>query len=141
MLDDLDLSGGGSIDDSFDVLRELESNTSEEIRRQRHHFRIAIKAKVIVQPGNTSDMESFRIQGVTGDISEGGFQGLFPTPLVVGDIYRFEFDRNELDVPMLFARCVRCRLIREDAFECGLQFFATIPLPNNLAALEETQAG
>ena len=142
MLDDLDkLNAGGSVEDGFDVLRELENNTSDEIRRQRSHFRIQLKAKVIAQPGNTSDLLKFRFQGVMGDISEGGFQALFPMALVVGDIYRFEFDRSELDVPMMFARCVRCRLIREDAFECGLQFFASIPLPSNLAALEDSRAG
>ena len=141
MLDDLDnLGAGGPSGDGFDMLRELENNTSAEIRRQRNHFRITLKAKVIAQPGNTSDILNFRLQGVMGDISEGGFQALFSTPLIVGDIYRFEFDRSELDVPMMFARCVRCRLIREDAFECGLQFFAPIPLPSNLAALEDNQA-
>lgn len=117
---------------AFDMLQELEKNTPDEIRRQRAHFRITIKARVTIAPGNASEMLKFRVQCVTGDLSNGGCRILSPTPLRVGDIYRLEFDRTALDVPMTFARCQRCLLIREDAFECGFSFFAPIALPENV---------
>ena len=54
---------------------------------------------------------------------------MFPIPAMVGDIYRLTFDKELLDVPTIFARCLRCRLIREDSFEAGFAFFTKIKLP------------
>lgn len=124
---------------AFDMLAELERNTPEELRRQRTHFRVTLKSKVILAPGNTSDATKLKLQGVTGDLSEGGCRILFPLPPLVGDIYRLTFDRSVLDLPTTYARCVRCHLLREDAFEAGFRFFNLITLPENVA-LESTTA-
>ena len=139
MFDDPEEAGGAlNSDDAFGVLRDLERNTPDEIRRQRAHFRLAIKAGVVLQPGNASELTSFKAKGVTGDVSEGGCSALFPIPLHVGDVYRLQFDQKTLDLPLTFARCVRCRLIREDAFEAGFAFFAPICLPENVACRSES---
>jgi len=116
-------------DQAFDLLQELERNTSDEIRRQRAHFRLAIKAAVVLQPGNASQLLSYKLKGTMGDISEGGCSALFALPIHVGDIFRLQVDRNAVALPLLFARCVRCRLVREDAFEAGFAFFTPITLP------------
>ncbi len=123
-----------AVDESlgFDLLQELEQNTPDALRRQRTHFRIALRCTVVAEPGNASELLGFRLQGVTGDISEGGCRALFPLPVRVGDVYRLTFDRQTFDQPLTFARCVRCLLIREDAFEAGFQFFAPIQLPENV---------
>jgi hypothetical protein len=123
---------GAALEQDIALLQELESNTSDEIIRQRAWSRIQVKARVVVQPGNTSEMRTMKVAGVTGDISSGGCQILLPIPLQVGDTYRLTFDRATLDLPMTFARCVRCRLIREDAFESGLAFFQEIELTDEL---------
>lgn len=114
---------------AFDLLQELGRNTSAEIQRQRAHFRRVIKAGVVLQGGNASDLLKFKLKGVSGDVSEGGCSILFPLPPRVGDIYRLSFDRQAIDLPLIFARCVRCRLVREDAFEAGFAFFKPIILP------------
>ena len=135
IFEDTDLGPGAFDDDNaFDLLQELERNTPDEIRRQRAHFRVAVKAHVTLQPANASQMLKFKMQGTTGDLSEGGCRILFPLPVHVGDIYRLEFDRGQLDLPLTFARCVRCHLLREDAFEAGFTFFAPIAMPANLYA-------
>jgi len=134
MFDEFNESATPLVDDeAFAVLRDLERNTPAEIRRQRAHFRLAMKAGVVLQPGNASEMMKLRVQGVMGDISEGGCSVLFPIPIRVGDVYRLQFDRKTLDLPLTFARCVRCRLVREDAFEGGFAFFASITLPEETA--------
>jgi len=130
--DEQDSSGDLNKEAAFAVLKELKRNTPDEIRRQRAHFRLSIKAPVILQPGNASEMMSFKVKGMTGDISEGGCSALFPIPARVGDIYRLEFDRRTLDLPLTFARCVRSRLVREDAFEAGFAFFCRITLPERV---------
>jgi hypothetical protein len=128
------LDGG----EAFGLLRDLERNTPAEIRRQRAHFRLAIKAAVILQPGNAGELTKLKVQGVTGDVSEGGCSGLFPVPIRVGDVFRLQFDRKLLDLPLTFARCVRCRLVREDAFEAGFAFFSPISLPDEVTDKAES---
>lgn len=130
MFDDLDQSSESiNGDEAFDLLQDLGRNTPDEIRRQRAHFRVAIKAAIVLQPGNASELMNFKVKGTTGDVSEGGLSALFPIPPRVGDIYRLGFDRDVLDLPLTFARCVRCRVVREDAFEAGFAFFMPIGLP------------
>lgn len=132
-----DLIGGSnelSDDRAFDMLQELERNTPDEIRSQRSHFRLEIKARVTLQPGNASDVLKFKMQGTTGDVSRGGCRILFPLPVHVGDIYRLEFDRQQLNVPLVFARCVRCVLLRESAYEAGFSFFTPVALPEGAPA-------
>ena len=132
------LESGGLLgsDEAFGLLRDLERNTPDEIRRQRAHFRLSVKASVILQPGNASELLKLKLKGVSGDVSEGGCSVLFPLPLRVGDVYRLSFDRQVLDLPLTFARCVRCRLIREDAFEAGFTFFASISLPESVRSAQ-----
>jgi len=135
MFDELDSIGGLSSEQlAFDLLQELERNTPAEIRKMRTHFRIAVKSPVVLQPGNTSELMSMKIKGVSGDISEGGCSILFPLAPRVGDIYRLEFDSASVPLPLTFARCVRCRLIREDTYEAGFSFFSPITLPEQLAS-------
>ena len=43
-------------------------------------------------------------------------------------MYRLSFDRTVLDVESLFVRCLRCRLVRENAFEAGFSFFQPVDL-------------
>lgn len=115
-------------DDVLESLADFERNTSDSVKRARSSTRLRIRSKVIAQPGNSGDRMKFKIQGVTGDISTGACQILFPIPLRVGDIYWLTFDKTELDLDSVFARCLRCRLIREDAYEAGFEFFEPIDL-------------
>ena len=117
---------------AFDLLRDLERQTPEEIRRKRSSDRIEVKAEVVIQSGDSSRMCKGAVQAVTGDLSEGGCRIMSPVPLGVGDVYRLMFDREALDLSLTFARCVRCRLVREDAFEVGFLFFNPIHLSDVL---------
>ena len=134
MFDDLE-SNDASVgeEQAFDLLQELETNTPDRVRQQRAHALVTIKAHVTLRPGNASQLMDFKVQGVTGDISEGGLRALFPMPLYAGDIYRLEFDQAELSLPLIFAQCVRCRMLRDGAYECGFRFFTPISVPENLA--------
>lgn len=116
----------------LELLSELERNQSDEVRRQRKHFRLQMRVRVTLQPANASALLSLKMQGTTGDLSEGGCCVLFPMPVQVGDVYRLTFDRTQLDVPMIFVRCLRCRLLREDAYEAGFRFFAPLTLPDHV---------
>ncbi len=116
--------------EAMDLLHDLEHNVPDAIKRARSSTRVRIKSKVIAQPGNSGDRLRFKVQGVTGDLSAGGCQILFPIPMNVGDIYWLTFDKADHNIGAVFARCLRCRLIREDAYEAGFKFFEAIELSN-----------
>ncbi len=115
-------------DDAMESLADLERNVSDVVKRARSSSRVRIRSKVIAQPGKSGDRLKSKVQGITGDISAGGCQILFPIPLRVGDIYWLTFDKNDLEIDSVFGRCQRCRLIREDAYEAGFKFFTRIDL-------------
>ena len=141
MFDDLEEQNGLLNDDvAHNLLQDLERSTSEEIRRKRRSFRVSIKATLHLQPGNASELLAYKAKGTVGDISEGGCNALFPIPVKVGDIYRLEFDQQDLDLPLTFAQCVRCCLISDGAYEAGFRFFSPISLPANLVAQADLAA-
>ena len=120
-----------------DLLVELEQSTPDAVKKSRAHTRITIRAKVAAQPADMSRRLSLKIQGVTGDVSAGGCQLLFPMPLNVGDIYWFTFDRTVLDIAPTFGRCMRCRIVKDDAYETGIAFFNPVELPKSLTTVDD----
>ncbi|MEL6497731.1 MAG: PilZ domain-containing protein [Planctomycetota bacterium] len=131
------MGNGQAKNGSFDawaqtLLRELEQQTPEAIRRQRSSQRQDLSIGVTVRPGNASDRRTRPdADGVTGDVSTGGCRVMMSEPMLVGDVYQLHFAKGELDLPIVYARCVRCRLIREDAFEAGFAFFERIVLASD----------
>ncbi len=111
-----------------EILHDLERQADDALRAKRNHGRIMVAVKVILRPGNSSELTNIKWQGITGDISEGGCRSMFPLPPQVGDIYRLEFEHKNVTLPMVFARCMRCQLIREDGYEAGFKFFNSIDL-------------
>jgi c-di-GMP-binding flagellar brake protein YcgR len=122
--------------EALDAMAEIERSTPQQIKTMRSSARIALRAKVTAQPANSSQRNSFQTHGVLGDISRGGCLILFSDPLAVGDVYRLSFDRSVLDLESQFARCLRCRLVRENAFEAGFSFFQ----PMDLSKLEKSDS-
>ncbi len=116
--------------EALEAIAEIEQSTPDQVKQMRSSARISVRAKVIAQPANASQRKRFQTQGVLGDISHGGCLILFSEPLRVGDIYRLTFDKKTLNVEPTFGRCLRCRLIREDAFEAGFSFFSRVELTN-----------
>lgn len=121
-----------------DVLSRLGEEVTDEVKSQRAHQRVELRARVQVQPGNMSERESYKVQGVLGDLSDGGMQALFPRPLGVGDFFYIQFDRSKVDLPGVLALCKRCRQVRSDAFESG---FAFVQVVDSASALGSTKDG
>ncbi|MFI4893003.1 MAG: PilZ domain-containing protein [Phycisphaerales bacterium JB058] len=119
---------GGFDEWAQELLTELEQQTPEAIKRMRSSERHEVQSAVKIHPANASDFAKPTFEGVTGDVSPGGCRIMSSVPLQVGDVYKLEIEKGELDLPILYARCLRCRLVREDAFETGFAFFTTIKL-------------
>lgn len=118
---------------SDELVSELAANTSDAARAMRQATRLIVRAKVTVEPGSLSMREGRALQGFTGDVSTGGTQLLLPRPLSIGDVYLLTFDRSALDLPPVYALCLRGRQVRTDAFEAGLRFLEPIQLPASTA--------
>lgn len=131
---------GADGSETLDLLADLERSTPDAVKRARAHTRIEVRCKVIAQHGDSSRRLDLKLQGVTGDVSRGGCQALFPVPLGVGDVYLISFDRGVLDISPTMARCMRCRMVREDAYETGLSFFTKVDLPEEAPAPDEPLA-
>ncbi len=114
----------------LDFVKELERQSNTEIKKLRAHERYDREVTVVVQHANSSEMLKFKMKGKTRDISSGGCGAVFPIPITVGDFFRIALESTDLDIPLTFARCMRCRLIREDAYEVGFQFLGDVDLPN-----------
>ena len=112
-----------------ELVEELASNTTDAIKAQRQSVRLDIRVAVMIEPASLSARDGHKLQGVTGDVSVGGMQILLPKPLNIGDVYQASFNRNELDLPPVFAICLRGRQVRPDAFEAGLRFLEPVQLP------------
>ena len=126
--------------ESVNLLEEIERSTPDAIARERAHTRVSLRSAVIVQPGNHSQRRTLKVQAVTGDVSAGGCLVLSPIPLLVGDTYLLSFTRHEIDLAPILARCLRCRLVREDAFEVGFGFFQPIDLQSAISSTTPTDA-
>lgn len=117
--------------DANELLDELSQSTSEAAESMRQSTRLDVRVKVYVEPGSLSMRDEKPLQGITGDISVGGTQILLARPLRIGDVYLISFDREEFDLPPVFALCLRARQVRPDAFEAGMRFLEQVELPQS----------
>ena len=116
--------------DPDELTGELSKSTPEAVEKMRASTRLSIRAKVIVEPASLSHRDGRKLQGVTGDISSGGTQILLPRPLAVGDVYQLAFDQEQIELPLIYALCLRARRVRPDAYEAGLRFLEPVTLPD-----------
>jgi hypothetical protein len=108
--------------DIWDSLMALKANTPSSVLKMRTSGRIEVRSRVLLRYGNASQRDVAPIEGTTADISQGGCQVVTPRPLWVGDYFLIEFDPQHLDAPPTMGRCLRCRMLNEDAFEIGMKF-------------------
>ena len=126
---------GSSVEIEAELLKELEGQSLDELRGRRTHERYQVRMTVVLRPGNSHEIDDIELEGRAADISRSGCQAVFSAPVLVGNVYRLQFDAEPLKATLFFARCVRCRLLREDAFEAGFNFFTPISLPGDVADL------
>lgn len=119
------------------LIDELSKSSSDAVKKLRGQKRQSLRVKVFVEPASMSARNGLRFQGVTGDISSGGTQILLARPLAIGDVYQISFERTELDIPPVYALCLRGRTVRPDAYEAGLRFLEQVTLPTSTEAEEE----
>lgn len=124
-------------EDLINVLDEMERSTSDSLRAQRASTRHIIHSKVAVRPANISDRSSWTRDGTSSDISSNGSKVLLSRPIMVGDMFFLTFESECVHVPPVYARCMRCRLLNEEAFEVGFKFLTPVEIVNRLEAEDD----
>ncbi len=123
-------SDARGVPSELSALMDIERHL-EDLEQRKRSERVTGIFKVRIRSGNASQRAKRpEIVAICQDISETGCRILSTTPLWVGDVYNIHF---ELNLPHAFARCVRCRLLREDAFECAFSFFSPLAMPGEQA--------
>ena len=121
------------LNDSLNALAELQTNMDSAVLAQRASERVEIRIKTQIRSANISTRHQFVVEGVTADISNGGCQLILGHPLRVGDYYAVSFTERPLELDNVLSRCLRCRLVQDDAYEVGFSFEHAIDLKSHLA--------
>ena len=112
--------------DLFDAVAQLETTVNDGTGRNTE--RLATRCRVTLRAANASQRADRPIDCVSLDISNTGCRLAASVPFGVGDVYWIEFEKSELNLSGAFVRCLRCRFVREHAFEAGFAFFQPIDL-------------
>lgn len=119
----LNAEGGERPADDQELVKELSTNTAAEVQAKRLHPRFTVSLPVTARPGNFRDRAIGTVVGRTVDVSQGGCLVIFEHAVNVGDVYAIDIDRKNTRLPLVYARCVRARMLHDDAVEAGFAFF------------------
>ena len=125
--------------DLLAAVSHLEQNTKATLDSRRGNRRVEISCKVFLQRGNVSDRHLGELTGVCRDVSAQGCRLIMEQPIAVGDIYLVTFQDEELGCDPVFGRCIRCHLLREDTFECGVNFLSPFEFSQAESNASETE--
>ena len=110
------------------AIQDLEANSKENVNARRYANRLELNCEVNLLPGNVSDRNGQDFNGKCRDVSNRGCRLVLTKPLVVGDIYLIKIKATAFGGDLIFGRCVRCHMLREDTFECGLNFLSPVSI-------------
>ena len=95
-----------------------------------------LNVQLLIRPSNSSQRHENPIRGYCKNLSQSGCGIVTDSPPRVGDLYRFEMSADTIHpIHGCHARCVRCHLLDEEAFEVGFSFLSPVDLN-----MTETQA-
>lgn len=120
-------------DGLLSAINDLAANTQDEVQARRFANRLELNCATKLVPGNVSSRDGTEFDGKCRDVSDNGCRLVLSRPLIVGDIYLIEIDSPTFRGDLVFGRCVRCHMLREDTFDCGLNFLSPV-------SIESTQA-
>ena len=115
--------------DAIEALLALEKSNESVFTAQRAHRRVEANSQVTIKAANASQRDAINFNAICNDVSAGGCRIISTRPVMVGDLFYIAFDRRQLDVPPVFARCLRCRFLREETFEMGFAFLTPVEIP------------
>ena len=119
--------------DLLSAIDELAENNRAQVNSRRVNNRIELNCSVRVVPANASQRGKFLAEGRCRDVSPTGGRLILNKALMVGDVFLCYIEDENFRLDPVFFRCIRCHLIRESSFECGISFLSQIDLESALA--------
>lgn len=114
--------------DLLSAIEELAENNKTRVNSRRGNNRVELNCAVRVEPANASDRGKFLLEGSCRDVSPTGGRLILNQAMLVGDVYLIHIEGDQFRLDPTFVRCIRCHLIREGDFECGISFLSSIDL-------------
>ncbi len=122
---------GENLSPSVDAFRTRVQLTPEATNAnvRAAHRSVPSNVLLIIRPSNSSQRKETPMRGYCKNLSQSGCGVITDCPPRVGDLYRFELP-SDVTHPIhgCHARCVRCHLLDEDAFEVGFSFLSPVDL-------------
>lgn len=120
--------------DLLSAIDELAENNKSRVNSRRVNNRIELNCAVRVVPANASQRGNFVAEGRCRDVSPTGGRLVLNQAIMVGDIFLAYIEDENFRLDAVFVRCIRCHLIRESDFECGIAFLSPVDLESAIAA-------
>lgn len=100
--------------------------------------RLVQELRVSLRPSSSSSRQTELVAGFCKNVSRAGCCVVGESAPRVGDVYRFELN-SDTTHPLhgTHARCVRCHLVDEDAFDSGFSFLSPVDLRDAAATLTQ----
>ncbi|MEM7782975.1 MAG: PilZ domain-containing protein [Planctomycetota bacterium] len=111
------------------AIQEMQG-AAQSTASRRSKNRVAINSQAVIFPANAIDRDGTEIKGLCRDVSTSGCRVIMKKPLMVGSVYFMELIDSQTAIDPMFVRCIRCHLLREDTFECGLSFLSPLNFEN-----------
>jgi PilZ domain len=105
------------------VRSESTTNTRSALRT------FPVNVQLVIRPSNSSQRRETPLRAYCKNLSQSGCGVVTDCAPRVGDMYRFEMPSDTTHpVHGAHARCVRCHLLDEEAFEVGFSFLSPVDL-------------
>lgn len=122
---------GENLDPSLATVRpraQFSENVASANSRTAHRS-VPTNVQLLIRPSNSSQRKETPMRGYCKNLSQTGCGVITDCPPRVGDLYRFELPSdNTHPIHGCHARCVRCHLLDEEAFEVGFSFLSPVDL-------------
>lgn len=88
-----------------------------------------VNVQLLIRPSNSSQRRETPLRAYCKNLSQSGCGVVTDCAPKVGDMYRFEMPSDTTHpIHGAHARCVRCHLLDEEAFEVGFSFLSPVDL-------------
>lgn len=115
-------------EEAFKLLEELQLNQPSTVIESKESGEAGVTIGLTIETGNASQKTTTALEGVSSKLSKLQVVLLANEPLLVGDVYRVEFDASMLNAGKVYALCRRCQMLNDEQFQISLRFLTPLDL-------------
>jgi hypothetical protein len=122
--------------ETVNIVEELELAQRAQVGTLRAAAVRRVHTPVLVRPANSVDRELVVASGHARALWATGVSTLLARPAMVGSFFLVEFDRDQIDLAPVLARCDLCAMHGESEFEARFAFVQRTVIPESGTAPE-----